>query len=61
MTDIEKEEWISRCCRQYINRGCTNEQKARLWAESTFHRLDNFLTTTPEDAADADLNTWDPI
>jgi hypothetical protein len=55
---MTKEEWIERCYQQYLHRWLTNERKSRLAAEATFNRLDDPLSTVPEDEAKADL-TWD--
>lgn len=52
------ETWIERCYQQYLRRGITNKHKARLWAESTFHRLGNDVTQDPEHAADDDYDSW---
>jgi len=54
---MSKEEWITLCYEQYIKRGC-DQHKARLWAESTYNRINNPLSKNPIIEADNDLASW---
>jgi hypothetical protein len=55
--NLNEIDWIEKCYQQYLIHG-VSEYKAKLWARSTFFRLDCNLSKNPEKAADDDLMSW---
>ncbi|MCK4121351.1 hypothetical protein HFK83_03065 [Ralstonia pseudosolanacearum] len=56
---MDKNEWISRCEKRYMDRGGANAIVARQFAEAAYEAQQEFADDlTPEEAADVDMSYW---
>jgi len=56
-TTLTKEEWVARCAAHYVKVTDMDKETAQAFAESCF---DTSPELSPEDAAEEDINCWEP-
>lgn len=63
MTELTREEWISRCAKRYTERAGLDDVLARSCAEICRELIEedpeSYAGESPEDMADGDMDCWD--